>query len=49
VVTKLSRGSIALRFVGDLTALRRWVSLGLARLLVGGVVIVLALVALAVI
>jgi ABC-type multidrug transport system fused ATPase/permease subunit len=47
VAGKMSRGAITLRFVGDLTALRRWVSLGLARLLVGGVVIVLALAALA--
>ncbi|GAB4223603.1 MAG: ABC transporter ATP-binding protein [Kiloniellaceae bacterium] len=46
---KISRGAVTLRFVGDLTALRRWVSLGLARLLVGGVVIFLALAALAVI
>ncbi len=49
VVTKMSRGAVTLRFVGDLTALRRWVSLGLARLLVGGVVIVLAIAALAII
>jgi len=27
-----SKGSIMLRFIGDLTALRQWVSLGLARL-----------------
>lgn len=31
-----SRGAVMLRFVGDLTALRQWVSLGLARLLVAG-------------
>ena len=49
VAGKISRGAVTLRFVGDLTALRRWVSLGLARLLVGGVVIFLALAALAVI
>lgn len=49
VAGKVSRGAVTLRFVGDLTALRRWVSLGLARLLVGSVVIVLALTALAVI
>ncbi len=30
-----STGSTALRFVGDLSAIRRWVSLGLARLAVG--------------
>ncbi len=49
VSSKVSRGAVTLRFVGDLSALRRWVSLGLARLLVGGVVIFLALAALAVI
>ncbi len=49
ITGKISRGAVTLRFVGDLTALRRWVSLGLARLLVGGVVVVLALAALAVI
>lgn len=31
-----SQGGTALRFVGDLSALRRWVSLGLARLVVAG-------------
>ncbi len=31
------RGSLLLRFTGDLTALRQWVSLGLARLCVAGV------------
>jgi ATP-binding cassette subfamily B protein len=46
VVGRLSRGAITLRFVGDLSALRRWVSRGIARLLVGGVVIVFSLVAL---
>jgi len=44
-----SRGSIMLRFIGDLTALRQWVSLGLARLLVAGIAITGALLALAVI
>lgn len=33
-----SRGGMALRFVGDLVSLRRWVSLGLARLAVASVV-----------
>ena len=42
-----SRGSIMLRFIGDLTALRQWISLGLARLLVAGVAITGALLALA--
>ncbi len=44
-----SRGSIMLRFVGDLTALRQWVSLGLARLIVAGITITGALLALALI
>ncbi|HEC29182.1 MAG TPA: ABC transporter ATP-binding protein [Gammaproteobacteria bacterium] len=44
-----SRGSIMLRFVGDLTALRQWTSLGLARLIVAGVAIAGALLALALI
>jgi ABC-type multidrug transport system fused ATPase/permease subunit len=34
-----SRGSMLMRFVGDLTALKSWVSLGLARLLVGGLAV----------
>lgn len=42
------RGSVLLRFVGDLSALRLWVSRGLARLLVAGVAVGLALLALAV-
>lgn len=41
-----SRGGLMLRFVGDLTALRRWVSLGLARSLVASVCAAIALVAL---
>src|SRR5487761_2359591 len=43
-----SRGGMALRFVGDLVSLRRWVSLGLARLTVAGVVTAATLLALAV-
>ena len=46
---KRSRGGIMLRFIGDLTALRQWISLGLARLLVAGVAITGALLALAMI
>ena len=42
-----SRGGMALRFVGDLVSLRRWVSLGLARLAVTGVVTAGTLLALA--
>ncbi|HEB86970.1 MAG TPA: ABC transporter ATP-binding protein, partial [Gammaproteobacteria bacterium] len=44
-----TRGSIMLRFVGDLTALRQWVSLGLARIIVAGVTISGSLLALALI
>lgn len=46
---KRSQGGVTLRFVGDMTALRRWVSLGLARLAVAAVMTVAALSALAVI
>lgn len=34
-----NRGSMLMRFVGDLAALRSWVSLGLSRLLVGGLAV----------
>jgi len=44
-----SRGAIVLRFVGDLNALKRWVSLGLARVTVAGVTAVGALLALSVV
>lgn len=44
-----SRGSMLLRFVGDLKALKTWVSLGLARLIVAGLAAGLAMAALAVI
>lgn len=44
---KRSQGGVALRFVGDMTALRRWVSLGLARLAVATVMLAGALAALA--
>lgn len=46
---QISKGALMLRFVGDLTALRNWVSLGLARLAVSGLAIVLALAALVVV
>lgn len=46
---RISRGALMLRFVGDLTALRNWVSLGLARLTVSGLALILALVALTVV
>lgn len=42
-----SQGGVMLRFVGDLTALRQWVSLGLARLSVAITTTVAALIALA--
>jgi ABC-type multidrug transport system fused ATPase/permease subunit len=41
------KGGLLLKFVGDLGALRRWISLGLARLLVAGISLTLALGALA--
>jgi ABC-type multidrug transport system fused ATPase/permease subunit len=40
------RGDIILRFASDLTAIRQWVSLGYARLLVAGIIIVFAISAL---
>ena len=40
---QMSRGAIVLRFVGDLSALRQWVSYGLARLTVSGLATVLAI------
>ncbi len=42
-----SHGGTLLRFVGDLSAIRQWVSLGLARLLVAGIAITATLIALA--
>lgn len=44
-----SRGGVSLRFVGDMTSLRRWISMGLARLSVAGVSTVTALVLLGII
>ncbi|MGB0849035.1 MAG: ABC transporter transmembrane domain-containing protein, partial [Thiolinea sp.] len=40
---QMGKGAMMLRFVGDLTALRQWVSLGLARLIVSGVCILMAI------
>ncbi|MDQ3946633.1 MAG: ABC transporter ATP-binding protein/permease [Actinomycetota bacterium] len=37
VLQRRSQGGVALRFVGDVTAVRQWVSLGLARLTVAAV------------
>lgn len=42
-----SQGAVMLRFVGDLTAIGRWVSLGLSRAIVGGTFVIGALAALA--
>lgn len=42
-----SRGGVGLRFIGDLTALRTWVSLGLSRLLVSATFITVTVGALA--
>lgn len=46
---KQSRGGHLLRFIGDLTALRQWISLGLARLIVASITALAALTALALI
>ncbi|HET9578447.1 MAG TPA: ABC transporter ATP-binding protein [Usitatibacter sp.] len=46
---QMSNGVMMLRFVGDLTAIRNWVSLGLARLIVDGLGIAIALAVLAVV
>lgn len=43
-----SRGAIVLRFIGDLNALKRWVSLGMVRITVAGITTVCALLALSV-
>ncbi|MGB1257837.1 MAG: ABC transporter ATP-binding protein [Thiolinea sp.] len=40
---QMGKGSVMLRFVGDLSALRQWVGQGLARLLVSGVCIALTI------
>lgn len=42
-----SRGALSMRFVGDISSIRQWVSLGLSRLVVGGCFIFGALGALA--
>lgn len=46
---RLGQGAVLLRFVGDLTALQMWTSRGVARLVVGGPMLALSLVVLAVI
>lgn len=40
------RGDIILRFASDLTAIRQWISLGLARILVAGIMLLSAIIAL---
>ena len=40
------KGGVLMKFVGDLSALRRWVSLGLARLLVASAAVMIGLIAL---
>lgn len=47
-VEETRKGLILLRFVNDLTALRNWISLGLTRAAVSGVVVLTALIALTV-
>ena len=49
VLQRRSRGGVALRFIGDLTSLKQWVSLGLARLTVATITTVLTLCMLAVV
>ncbi len=43
VLGKRRRGGLFLRFVGDLTAIRNWISLGLARLSVAGIMLIVSL------
>ena len=47
VLQRRARGGVLLRFLSDLTALRNWVSLGIARMTVAGVVLVPTIAALA--
>lgn len=42
-LSRRSTGAAMLRFVGDLGAIRRWVSLGLARIIVAGIVSTIAI------
>ncbi len=46
---RVSRGAVIVRFISDLTALRQWVSLGIARLLVSGLTVLITLPAFALI
>jgi len=47
VLQQRSRGGIMLRFIGDLTALKQWVSLGIARLTVASITTIITLTILA--
>ena len=47
VLGRRASGALLLRFAGDLSALRTWVSLGLSRLVVSGVAVALVLIVLA--
>lgn len=42
-LSRRSTGAASLRFIGDLSALRRWVSLGLVRIMVAGIISLMAL------
>jgi len=42
-LSQRSSGSTMLRFIGDLSAIRRWVSLGLARIVVASIVAIISL------
>lgn len=42
-LSRRSSGSTMLRFIGDLSAIRRWVSLGLARIVVASIVAIISL------
>lgn len=46
-VASRSQGATALRFIGDLTAVRKWISLGLSRMCVAGTMTVATITALA--
>ncbi|MGI6655831.1 MAG: ABC transporter ATP-binding protein [Desulfobulbus sp.] len=48
VLQERSRGALNLRFIGDLNAVKRWVSMGLVQASVSGMVILVSLIAMAV-
>lgn len=49
LLQKKRRGAVMLKFIGDLNAIRRWVSLGLVRVVVSGSIVVSTLVVLSLI